>query len=151
MTNSLDTNTLTQLLAQKCELLVQLRQIVARQTEFINTSDLSQLLNLLAVKQRFIGKLQTIQRQLGPYRGQLPQERQWNSEDDRRRCAELADACQRLLAEVMEIEKHSESQLILRRDEAATRLHAVHFAIQTREAYVGADAPTITQVDLSSE
>jgi hypothetical protein len=151
MTNSLDTFTLTQLLAQKCELLVQLRQLVGRQCELIETSDLTQLLNLLAVKQRFIGNLQTLQRQLEPYRSQLPQQRQWPSEEDRRRGAELADACQRLLAEVMDHEKHSESQLILRRDEAAAQLHAVHFAAQARDAYVKPDVSAIVQVDLSSE
>ena len=73
MTNVLDTHTLIQLFAQRCELLMQLRQLVGRQLELIDSSDLSQLLSLLAVKQRSIGKLQTIQRQLEPYRGQLPQ------------------------------------------------------------------------------
>jgi flagellar biosynthesis/type III secretory pathway chaperone len=151
MTNLLDTNTLTQLFAQKCELLVQLRHLVGQQYELIDASDLSQLLNLLAVKQRSIGKLNTIQQQLEPYRGQSPQERTWTSEEDRRRCADLADACQRLLAEVVELEKQSESRLIFRRDEAATRLQAVHFAAQAREAYVEPISPTITHVDLSSE
>jgi flagellar biosynthesis/type III secretory pathway chaperone len=151
MTNALDTHTLIQLFAQRCELLMQLRQLVGRQLELIDSSDLGQLLSLLAVKQRSIGKLQTIQRQLEPYRGQSPQERTWNSEDDRRRCAELADACQRLLAEVVEIEKQSENRLIFRRDEAANRLHAVHFAVQARQAYVAPDLPTVTHVDLSSE
>jgi flagellar biosynthesis/type III secretory pathway chaperone len=148
---SLDTNTLTQLLAQKCELLLQLRQLVGRQFELIDASNLSQLLNLLTEKQRLIGRLQTIQRQLDPYRAQLPQQREWLSDEHRRRGAELADACQRLLAEVVEVDKQSESRLSLRRDEAATRLQSVHFAIQAREAYVEPAASTKSHVDLSSE
>jgi flagellar biosynthesis/type III secretory pathway chaperone len=148
---SLDTNTLTQLLAQKCELLLQLRQLVGRQFELIDSSNLSQLLNLLTEKQRLISKLQTIQKHLEPYRSQAPQQREWLSEDHRRRCAELADACQRLLAEVVEVDKQSEGRLILRRDEAATQLHAVHFAVQAREAYIEPVASTKTHVDLSAE
>ncbi|HZZ29578.1 MAG TPA: hypothetical protein VFE46_16395 [Pirellulales bacterium] len=151
MTNLLDTNTLTQLLAQKCELLLQVRRLVGRQCEFIDGSNLSQLLNLLAIKQGLMGKLQSIQRQLEPYRSQFPQDRIWLNQDDRRRCAELAEACQRLLAEVVEIEKQSESKLIVRRDEASNRLHAVHFAVQARQAYVDSKTSTIKQVDLSSE
>jgi flagellar biosynthesis/type III secretory pathway chaperone len=149
-TPSLDTNTLTQLLAQKCEVLLQLRQLVGRQFELIDASNLSQLLNLLSEKQRLITTLQKIQQQLDPFRAQQPEQRQWPSEGDRRRCADLADACQRLLAEVVEIDKQSENRLVLRRDEAATQLQNVHFAIQARQAYVEPTGPTKTFVDLSS-
>jgi flagellar biosynthesis/type III secretory pathway chaperone len=150
-TMSLDTAKLTKLLADKCELLAQLRQLGVRQFESIDTADLSQLLNLLAAKQRLIGGLQTIEQQLDPFRDQSPDDRQWASQADRNRCAQLAETCQTLLAEVVEIEKQSENRLVLRRDEAATRLQAAHFAGQARQAYVAPAGAAFSQVDLSSE
>ncbi len=147
----LDTNTLTKVLASKCELLVQLRQFGARQSELIETAELGQLLNLLAVKQRLLNGLQAIERQLDPFRAQSPNERQWPSEEDRRRCADLAAACEKLLGEVMEGEKQSEQRLILRRDEAATQLQAAHFAAQAHDAYLKPEGRSISQVDLSAE
>lgn len=147
----LDTNKLMQVLAQKCELLVQLRQLGRQQNELIEASELGQLLNLLAVKQRLLNALETIERQLDPFRAQSPDDRQWTSEADRRRCADLAAACERLLAEVMESEKQSEKRLILRRDEAATQLQAVHFAAQAHNAYIKPIRPSVSQVDLSAE
>ena len=86
---SLDTAKLTKLLADKCQLLTQLRQLGARQFQSIDTADLSQLLNLLAAKQRLIGGLQTIEQQLDPYREQSPDEREWASPADRQQCASL--------------------------------------------------------------
>jgi flagellar biosynthesis/type III secretory pathway chaperone len=148
---SFDTAKLTQLLADKCKLLMQLRQLGARQFESIDTADLSQLLNLLAAKQRLIGGLQSIEQQLDPYRAQSPDQRAWANQSDRQQCAALAETCERLLAEVVEIEKQSEHHLILRRDEAATRLHAAHFASQARQAYDGPTTAASSHVDLLSE
>jgi hypothetical protein len=146
-----DTHTLTQTLFSKCDLLVQLRKLGARQNELIEAAELGQLLNLLAEKQRLLDSLQQIERRLDPFRGQSPDEREWRSSEDRRRGAELAAACEKLLAEVAEAEKQSAAKLMTRRDEAATQLQAVHFAVQARAAYVGAQAPGLSQVDLSTE
>jgi flagellar biosynthesis/type III secretory pathway chaperone len=148
---SLDTANLTKLLANKCELLTQLRELGTRQFQSIETADLSQLLSLLAAKQRLISRLQSIEQELDPYRMQLPEERFWANEADRHRTAELAATCQRLLADVVEIEKHSENRLVLRRDEAATRLQAAHFASQARQAYDVPGNSAIRQVDISAE
>jgi hypothetical protein len=148
---SLDTNTLLQLFARKCELLMQLRQFGQRQYELIDTSDMNRLLMLLSAKQKLLGELQNVERQLDPYRHESPDSRVWASDEQRRQCGQLAEACQRLLAEVMETEKQGESHLIIRRDEAATRLHGVHQAIHARAAYIQPDQLQFTQVDLSSE
>jgi hypothetical protein len=148
---SLDTNTLLQLFARKCELLVQLRELGRRQFELIDHSELNPLLGLLSAKQKLLSALQTIERQLDPFRQEAPESRRWANADDRRRCAELSTLCERLLADVIQTEKQSESQLMLRRDEASTRLQGVHHAIQAREAYVEPIVQQITQVDLSSE
>lgn len=149
--SALDTTTLLQLFARKCELLMQLRQFGLRQYELIDSSDMNRLLSLLSAKQKVLGEIQNIERQLDPYRREAPDSRVWASDEQRRQCAQLAEACQRLLAEVMETEKQGESQLILRRDEAATRLHGVHQAIHARAAYIQPEQLNFTQVDLSSE
>jgi flagellar biosynthesis/type III secretory pathway chaperone len=147
----LDTNTLTKTLFSKCELLVQLRKLGVQQNELIDAGELGQLLGLLAEKQRLLDSLQKIERQLDPFRAQSPGDRDWNSEEDRRRGAELAAACEKLLAEVAEAERQSATKLMLRRNEAATQLQAVHFAVQARAAYVATERPGFSQVDLSAE
>ncbi len=146
-----DTNTLTQVLAAKCELLMQLRQLGQQQSQLIEAAELGQLLNLLATKQRLLHGLQTIERQLDPFRGQLPEQRQWHSADDRQRCADLAAACEKLLMEVMASERYGQEQLILRRDEAATQLQVAHFAAQAHDAYVKPNQFNISQFDSSME
>src|SRR4051812_19568135 len=148
---TLDTNTLTQVLASKCELLVQLRQLGRQQSELIEAAELGQLLNLLAAKQRLLNGLQSVERQLDPFRAQSPDQRRWATNEDRQRCADLAAACEKLLAEVMESEKHGENRLSLRRDEAATRLQAAHFAARAHDAYATPDTRSINQVDLSTD
>ena len=150
MTNN-NTDTLTQKLYSKCELLVQLRKLGVQQNRLIEAGELGQLLKLLAEKQRLLDSLQEIERELDPFRGQSPDDRQWGSPDDRRRCAELAAACEELLAEVARFEKQSAEKLQFRRDETAAQLQAVHFAGQARAAYVPEVGAGFSQVDLSAE
>ncbi len=141
------TDTLTHLLARKCELLVQLRELGVRQAELIAAGDLGQLLKLLAAKQRLLIDVQGVERALDPFRNQSPEERHWLSVDDRRRCAELAAACERLLAEIVAGEKQSEQHLQFRRDEAAAQLNAVHFAATARGEYVRSMVPQLSSFD----
>jgi len=145
------TDNLARLVGKKHELLAQLRDVGRRQLELIEAGDLTQLLRLLASKQRLLTGLHAVERQLDPFRRDDPERRPWRTGAERLRCAELAEACNALLADVVAGEKQSESRMRLRRDEAAVRLQGVHQATQARQAYfqpTGVHEPR--QLDLSS-
>ena len=71
--------------------------------------------------------------------------------ESRRRCQAVAERCEALLAELMLIEKQSESNLRQRRDETAARLKGAESAGEARRAYAAAPAPARSQFDISSE
>jgi hypothetical protein len=117
----------------------------------IVSGDMTQLLKLLASKQRVLGSLHGIERELDPFRREDPDRRLWRTAAERTRCAELSEQCNILLAEVVETEQRSESQMRMRRDDAATRLEGIHHAAQVRHAYAHREAVgEARQLDLSS-
>jgi hypothetical protein len=147
----LSTDILAELVVKKHDLLVQLRDAGLRQLELIDGADMTQLLKLLSSKQRLLTALQDIERQLKPFRRENPDDRVWRTPADRQRCAELATRSETLLAEVVEQEKRSETQLRAHRDRVAEELEGAHQAARAASAY-GDDPWTVSrQLDLSSE
>ncbi len=146
-----ETDLLARLVEAKYACLAQLRDMGRRQLELIDEGNMTALLDLLAAKQRSIIKLQKIERGLDAFREQQPDERQWKTPEQRRRCAEQLQQCETLLGEIVSQEKCSEGAMIRRRDETADRLQGVHRAGQARGAYTTTPAATISQLDLSSE
>ncbi len=147
----LDTNILADLIHGKHGLLLQLRDLGRRQLELIEANDLTQLLKLLASKQKLLTALQELERRLDPFRSQDPETRVWRTADDRDRCARTAAECEVVRAEIVRGERMSETRLTFRRDEAASRLHGVHQASQIRHAYTEGGELERRQLDLSSE
>ena len=130
-----DTDRLAQLLRSRHDCLLELRDLGRRQMELIQRGELAALLDLLAVKQQSIGRLQQIERALDPFRDQPPQQRRWRSAEHRRRCAELVDQCQSLLAEVMAEEKQCEAALLCRRQQTLALLEKMQMTSNVQAAY----------------
>ena len=147
--SSHDTAILSAHIQQKHELLVQLRDIGLRQLELIAAGDMNQLLRVLSAKQRLLGILQSIERSLDPFRSDDPARREWKSTGDRHKCAETVRSCEALLRTIVEQERKSESQMIVRRDEMARRLNAIQHAAEIHRAYAGDAASLVVQLDLS--
>lgn len=145
------TDVLAELVSKKHDLLVQLRDVGLRQMELIEGADMTQLLKLLSSKQRLLGGLQDIERQLSPFRQESPEDRVWRTVADRQRCAELAARCETLLAEVVEQEKRGETRMRAHRDRVAGELEGAHQAAQAKSAYGDQSWPISCQLDLSSE
>lgn len=148
---SLDTDILSELIERKHGLLVQLRDLGRRQLQLIEANDLTQLLKLLASKQKLLTELQGVERHLDPFRLQDPEARVWRAAEDRDRCAQLAAQCEAVRADIVQTEKASETRLTFRRDEAASRLQGVHQASQIRHAYAQPIEYARNQLDLSSD
>jgi hypothetical protein len=146
----MQTDLLAKLIRSKRECLVEVREIGRRQLELIEEGSMTALLDVLTAKQRVLQRLQQIERQLDPFRGQDPQQRRWRTEEDRRLCSEQLDQCERLLAEIISQEKCSEGALLRRRDEAASRLQNAQLASHAREAYTAQPHSPAKQIDLFS-
>ena len=145
-----ETDLLSELVRGKRSCLVQLRDMGRRQLELIDDSEMTRLLDLLALKQRTIEQLQRFERALDRFRGQDPDARRWRSPEQRQQCADEMRQCEALLAEIMGQEKYGEALLVRRRDEAAVRLQGAHVAAQARGAYIPETPINISQLDLST-
>lgn len=146
-----ETDLLADLIDRKHQCLAQLRDMGRRQCELINEGSISGLLDVLSAKQEVIARLQSVQRQLDPFRDQEPESRHWRSPGRRHACAEQVQRCECLLAEILAQEKRSELELTRRRDEAANQLQGIHHAGQARGAYIASTAFPTHQLDLSCD
>jgi hypothetical protein len=140
---------LTERMEQKRALLGQLRDLGLHQAALIGAGDMTQLLKLLAAKQRLLAALQSLERELDRFRGDDPETRMWTSPEHRRRCADTAAACEELLRAIVEQERQSESQMRLRREEAAVQLQGAHSAAEVHHAYLAEPFPASSQLDLT--
>lgn len=151
MLTSTNTERLAELIARRYELLVQMRDLGRLQMEFIGTNDFTQLLKVLASKQRVLTALQAAESELKPFRDQDPAMRSWSNPEQRNHCAELARRCDSIFREIVEQEKLSETLLAACRNEASARLHGAQSSAQARGAYATQLTSARSYLDLSSE
>lgn len=148
---TLPTTLLIDLIGRKHDCLTVLRDLATRQRELIDAGDMTQLLAVLADKQRVIGQLQTLEQELNPFRNDDPDRRIWSSDAERIRCASLADRSARLLEEILDGERRSEDVLRRRRDDTAHQLAAAHHSHNARGAYAESDRQPTSSLDLSAD
>lgn len=144
-----DTEHLAELIDSKHDCLLQLRDLGRLQAALINSGDMSELLRMFAGKQRLIERLNQLERGLDSFRDQSPDARVWRTSAARERCAGLIEQSQRLLDEILELEKQNESQLKLKRDAAALKLQNLQVSNQARQAYSASQSECLRGVDLS--
>ena len=146
---------LAELMAQRHQCLSQMHKLGLKQTELVSSGEIGALLRLLSVKNQLIVALQTIERQLAPFHGEDPQARSWSDPSVRERCARQADECQKLLDDIMQMERQNEQIMLQRRDQLASQLQTAQSGLTARRAYqsqqrpVGAATAT-DQLDLRS-
>jgi flagellar biosynthesis/type III secretory pathway chaperone len=131
----LSTERLAALVTAKLKILELLVGLARKQLTIVETGEISDLVKLLAAKQTVLSQLQTLERQLDPFRLQDPEARRWNSASDRARCQADAHRCDELLAESLRLEKQGEAIMLRRRDAAASVLQGVNAAVEAQAAY----------------
>jgi hypothetical protein len=129
------TERLAEVICQKHQVLVRLREIAQRQANLVATGDITSLLTLLATKQQLISALQEIERELMGYYEDDPDQRVWKSPQDRAACAERVAVCNALLEEIVHLEKDGAEMMAARRNEVAQQLEQAHSASHVRSAY----------------
>lgn len=132
---SLSTQTLADLVSKRLACLQQLHAIGLKQSQLIAADQMSELLRIIAAKQKLITALQAIEQGLQPFHTEDPEARVWASPAARQQCAAEAESCRKLLAEVIALEASNEKLMTTRRDETATKLNASASASKVRGAY----------------
>ncbi|MDW8037253.1 MAG: hypothetical protein RMI90_04340 [Thermoguttaceae bacterium] len=148
---ALDTDRLAELVAQKYQLLQSVQELVLRQGELIHKGEMTALLEVLGVKQRLLEEIQAVEQQLAPFRQQAPQSRRWRNELLRQQTAALVERCQQLLAEILQQEKHCETQLLRRREQIVGEMRNLCTSGQMLLAYQAAEPAPQSELDLVSE
>lgn len=148
---ALETDLLAELIQRKHACLTRLCAMSRKQFDTVVDGSMTDLLAILAAKQRVLADLQRVQRALSPFQGQDPEQRQWSSPERRQQCAEQLGQCEALLRDIVEREKQSERELVSRRDKAAAQLQDVHLASQARGAYADRPQHSARRLDLTSE
>jgi hypothetical protein len=129
------TEQLAALIAQKHEVLVQLRAVGVRQTDLVGSGEIAALLKVLSAKQRLINRLQELEMELKPYYAGDPEKRVWQSPNERSQCAKQASECNTLLEQIVRLEKLGAEKMNERKNEVAQQLQQVHAATHVRNAY----------------
>ncbi|MBW8884688.1 MAG: hypothetical protein JF612_07900 [Planctomycetia bacterium] len=130
-----NTERLAALISTKQQVLEILVQLSRRQLALIAAGDMTTLIKLLAGKQTVMNQLQTLERELSPFRDEDPEQRVWASAAERTACQVRAEQCNVLLAEAMDLEKKAEATMVDRRQAAATGLAAVQSGSDARASY----------------
>ena len=104
---------------------------------------MNRLLALLATKQRLLVGLQSLERQLDPFRRQNPEEREWSNGEAREQCArKLAAESETAAGAIVRQEIESEQEMHKHHDASAERLQAAHAAAMAAGAYAAEDRGT---------
>ncbi|MHC4400130.1 MAG: hypothetical protein ACYTG0_10665 [Planctomycetota bacterium] len=148
---TLETDSLAELIRRKLDCLAQVLELGRKQLALVEADRMSELLDVLAAKQRLLVELERIEKGLEPFRGQDPEVRPWRTPEARRACANQLRQCEALLGEIVRQERQSERELIRRRDEVAAQLQEAHRASQARGAYTAQAQPELSRLDLASE
>ena len=148
--NNLDTRILAGLMVRRVECLAQILRTGPAAVGADRRRRFDAAVASALAKQRLLDALQNIERALDPFRDQPPEDRHWASPAARATCAAQAAQCERLLGEIIQQERLSETQLTQHRDEAADRLTAVNLASEAHGAYTAPDE-NWGQLDLYSE
>lgn len=148
-TNS--TDHLSALVASKLEILSLLKRLAQQQLALIEAGEMTTLMKLLAAKQTLLSQLQAIEQELDPFRAEDPESRQWRSPEVRTDCQRQAVCCAQLHAELLELEKRGENEMVRRRDAAAARLQGVHCAAEASHAYAAGGLDSASPFELCDE
>ena len=130
------TDLLLDCMQERCDLLEALKTLAESQANAAGHTEIDLTLGLLGRKQALLEELADVQLRLKPYFNDDPEQRVWKSAEHRQRCRRLADQCQRLLQETMQLEQDALQEMTLRRDAVAAQLQDGKDSILAHTAYM---------------
>jgi hypothetical protein len=150
---TMDAEQLSELIDQRWSTLHRLLEISNRQMAAIDAQRMSDLMRLLSEKQVPLGRLAEIAAKIRVAAADDPASRRWASEQDRMRCRQRQDECEKMHLQLLAIEAESEAALDRSRLSLSQQLDRVDATRRAASSYGQiAAAPTRGgQLDLSSD
>jgi len=130
-----DTEKFFQLIREKHERLLRLRDFSQRQLQFVDEENMNALLELLAAKQKLLIEMEGADNELKKYRVDDPDQRIWTSPELRNQCREAVSQCDRLIREILETDHLAEQQLIEKKERAGQLLKQFDNSARVQNAY----------------
>ena len=146
-----DTKRLAQLLDQKHDVLIQLHALATRQLDVASASDTGVMFSLIATKQKLIDALMQLEQLLAPFRAESPEERVWDSPEERVRTAGVSQQCDVLLQEIMSMDRLGLERVQSRQQQTRVQIDAAQQAASARNAYLASQTPGPHTIDVASE
>jgi hypothetical protein len=115
----------SELIYRKEELLRRLLPISVQQLEIVRQSNLTVLLQLLAVKQRLMNEFEAIEKQLHPFQEIPPEKRKWKNETERLEVGESVERCAAMLEEIIRNDSTSMEELAVQKTDTENQLKRV--------------------------
>ncbi|TWU43822.1 FlgN protein [Novipirellula aureliae] len=140
------------LVARRYEALTELMQMTYQQKSAVEAGRMNELMQLLAEKQQPLERLNLYSKQLHHAIQDDPEARAWVSQSIRSECRHQHEKCEKMLAELMEMEVDCERQLEQSRTRIEEEILRSDGAIQANQVYNRSHHTPSTggQLDLSS-
>lgn len=128
-------NDLSELIELRWQLLQRLLEISQRQINAIDGSRMTELMRILSEKQPPLNQLAEVAQQLRPAAEDDPESRVWDSDEQRRRCRQQQEECEKMHLELLAVEAECETALMKSRDKIQEELKRVDNARQAVTSY----------------
>ena len=148
---ALSTHLLQSAIERKLHLLRTIKHMTLRQMSLIQEQDVDALLVLLNQKNEAMRSLAEVQAKLLPFQNDGADSRTWDNPNDKATAKSNLQECNRLIAELMEMENHSINNLSRDQRIVATQLKQVHSSLSVDRAYSDASVDADSQLSLSLE
>ncbi len=145
-----DTKSLAMLIQRQWTALSGLHQLVLEQQNCLGTDRIETLLSLIARKQPLVDELQDVSAQLQAYRVQSPEQRTWDSQEDRARCQAQAKRCEELHREIVRLEAGALELMERQRSAISSQLQDCRDSSVATTAYATQDLLSDGGLDLTN-
>lgn len=127
--------TLSELIRQKEQILMDLLPMSIRQLELVRRDEMTLLIRHLNEKQFVLSAFEEIEKQLAPLRDIPPEEREWKNEQERKETADAIRRCATMLEKILENDALSTEELGVRKDELQNQMRRVQQNVQVNVNY----------------
>lgn len=129
------TQRLLSLIESRHRLVTDLLTLTASQGQVSFTEELPAILGLLARKEGLVDELHQLQSELSVYAYDEPEDRVWDSVQQRTRCQQLADTTEQLLKKILELDAGTLDSMHQHRDAIAAQLQHGQDSTLAESAY----------------
>jgi len=141
---------LLQIVQAQIPLLEQILRLSEKQLNIVQLSNMELLIPLLAQKQKVYEMFEELRQQLKPYQNIEPQNRKWESEQERLDCEAAIQKSKELIAAILELERQCHAEMTRQRDDTKRQLQKIGASGKAATAYAKQDIKPVSTKTVSS-